>query len=456
MQPSAGGAQPAGPGVGRSDRSGREPVSTGADWRALHIWQIQPVRDVLLLVAILAVVYLGYVLSVVTVPMLLAMALAYLFEPLVHIITRQGRGPIGRPGAAIGLILGVLLVVLVPVGLGITFGILQGSSVVKQLANSTQLVVESAEAPDDGVLQGRVNELGPRWIKLRDSIVKIRVEAERAKNKADGQAVDQPPDFVSVQAYAAFEGISQWVQENSGNLSKQAFATGAGAVGVALALVGSLGYIVFTGFLTAIFFFFFCTSWGRVLAFWKGLIPEKRQGPVIDMLKQMDAVIAGFIRGRLLICGICMLWFTAGYTLIGVPAPLIMGPAVGLLCIIPYASGIGIPVSILLMWLDPNLTGWQAQWWWVVGAPLAIHGLNQLLDDYILTPRIQGKSTNMDTPTILFASMAGGVLAGFYGLLLAIPVVACVKIVLKRVVMPRVEAWAKGTANDPLPFGSSR
>jgi predicted PurR-regulated permease PerM len=74
------------------------------------------------------------------------------------------------------------------------------------------------------------------------------------------------------------------------------------------------------------------------------------------------------------------------------------------------------------------------------------------MDDYFLTPKIQGDATGMDTPSILFASIAGGVLAGFYGLLLAIPVAACVKILLKELFWPRFRAWARGEKDDPLPI----
>ena len=81
--------------------------------------------------------------------------------------------------------------------------------------------------------------------------------------------------------------------------------------------------------------------------------------------------------------------------------------------------------------------------------------LGQVLDDYVLTPLIQGKSTNMDTPSILFASMAGGTLAGVYGLLLAIPVAACLKILLKEVFWPRFRVWAEGKAKDFLPIGKT-
>jgi len=97
--------------------------------------------------------------------------------------------------------------------------------------------------------------------------------------------------------------------------------------------------------------------------------------------------------------------------------------------------------------------GWQQQWWWIVFAPVAVYVGAQLLDDWLLSPLIQGKTTGMDTPTILFASFAGGALGGVYGLLLAIPVAACIRILLKEVFWPRFRAWGKGKERDFLPIG---
>jgi len=100
-----------------------------------------------------------------------------------------------------------------------------------------------------------------------------------------------------------------------------------------------------------------------------------------------------------------------------------------------------------------NLLRYSVAIWWILLAPTAIYFAGQMLDDYVLTPAIQGPATDMDTPTVLFASIAGGILAGFYGLLVAIPVAACLKIVVRALVWPKFDAWARGEANDPLPLG---
>ena len=59
-------------------RKPSHPPPTGC---ALHLWQIQPVRNALVIAVVLAVLWMGYKLSLVTVPLLIAMALAYLLNP---------------------------------------------------------------------------------------------------------------------------------------------------------------------------------------------------------------------------------------------------------------------------------------------------------------------------------------------------------------------------------------
>jgi predicted PurR-regulated permease PerM len=449
------------------------------DWKQLHLWQIQPLRDVLVLAAIFGVLWLGYRLSVVTVPLLLALTLAYLVEPLVARVTRSGR--IGRPVVAVALIVLSVLVVVVPVGLGAGFGLMQGVRAGQTLAQNIDALQVSVRKPEDESL--RMVLPAESWRPLRDAIVRQRaaVEAEQERRKleaagreapADGNArptlegdgaVEQeppPPSAVTallVDGFELLEATVDWVRENAALVSRRAIEAGGGAlggaIGVGVSIFGSLGALLFGAFLTAFFFYFMCTGYAKVVTFVRGLLPEGKRDRVVELVGKMDVVIAAFVRGRLTIAFLMTIYFALAYWLIGVPAWLIVGPLVGALTLVPYAAGLGIPVAMLLMWLDPSGAGVRGEWWWIVLAPLVVHGLQQLLDDYVLTPRIQGKATNMDMPTILFASIAGGVLAGFYGLLLAIPVAACIKILLTEVFWPRFRAWSRGEVDDPLPWG---
>jgi predicted PurR-regulated permease PerM len=451
-----------------------KPAPAAPDWRTLHLWQIQPLRDTLIILAVLAVLYLGWVLSVVTVPLLLAMALAYLFEPLVKRLTALGW--VSRQGAAVAIILGAVLVIVVPAVTALGFAVLEGASFAQRFGSNARRLATAVETPGDP--SARAALPSEAWRSMADRLVRVREQAERARklqeerrvqreaakppeeagDAAAGEAAAPPElsrsDVTALQTYDAFQWAVKWVGENSQAIGKQAISTGAGAIEVGARWLLRLGFVVFGGFLTAFFFYFFCTGYGKVIAFWESLIPERRKSLTINLFTRMDAVISGFIRGRLIITAIFMVYYTVAYVLIGVPTPLLLGPIIGALALVPYATAVGVPISMALLYLTPAAVSWQNEWWWVVGAPLLVSVGAQILDDYILTPTIQGKSTGMDTPTILFASLAGGVLAGFYGLLLAIPVAACLKIVLREVVWPRFRAWAEGRARDPLPVSN--
>jgi predicted PurR-regulated permease PerM len=493
------GPAPASAPASRDGASGATPSAGPVDWQRLHLWQIQPVRDGILIASLIGLVYLGSILSVVTVPLLLALLLAYLFEPLVRWLTK--RLGLGRPLLAATIIVLGAFTVFAPVTFGITIAGVQGVRVVQRLTSSVDLLQRSIRAPGDELLRLEVQGRGESWLKIRNYVVeqeeKLRIRAEaEAQRAAENAAVPSapptpthaPPDespspndpegteATAKEATPQPEGESpaismfrdqdlpdaedlykgatwalSWARDNATGLVQRALSTGGGAAAAAAGIFAWTGKLVFTGFLTAFFFYFFCTGWGRVLKFWGGLIPDARKARVFDLVRQMDRVIAGFVRGRLTICFVLMVYFTLGYFIIGVPAWLVVGPLVGLLTLLPYAAGLGIFVSMLLLWLDPS-SGIRGEWYWIIAAPLVVHGLQQLLDDYLLTPKIQGDATGMDTPSILFASVAGGVLGGFYGLLLAIPVAACVKILLKELVWPRFKAWARGDEQDPLPL----
>lgn len=461
--------------------------SATRSWWNSHLWEIQPIRDALVLLSIIGLIYLGYLLSVVTVPLLVATALAYLFEPLVQWLTRGSRGRIiSRPGAAVLIILIAVLVVIVPLVLGIGFGVVQGVTFVKDQAGNVQALVRSVEDPSNKAAEEALP--GARWRWLRTKLLEYgedfkRLEAERkarqeqhdAAVRANGGGTagtpSTPPtagppvvderyaldlsDPYGVTVYKLVMRAGLWAKQNAGMLSREALATGASAISLGLGLLASVGLFLFGAFLTAFFFFFICVSYGRFLQFWQRLIPERKRYRALQLLSQMDNVIAGFIRGRLIICALLMIYYTLAFLIVGAPAPLILGPLFGALHLIPYAACLSVPIVMVLMWLEPATGGWQSAWWWTLAAPVLVYLGGQGTDDYVLSPTIQGRTTNMDTPTILFASLAGGILGGIYGLLVAIPFGACLKILLKEFVFPRIKAWGEGRASDPLPLGGS-
>lgn len=533
------------------ETSAKAPSTQPIDWRKVHLWQIQPVRDGLVVAAIIGVVYLGKLVSIVTVPMLLALLLAYLFEPLIRRVTATRH--ISRQGAALSIILLAGVLIIVPLVIGTVVGVVQGANVIASVAqNSTDLLKSVDPKATQEEARAAYYRLDPgfwRWSSDEVRSLSQEVEAYRANrdrllnqkavvedplagpletktdpvpldddkdggaspaeatssdkpggeaakdNAADpvpplvvpdkpleseissGEEDAEPPPDTPVpdsavpppaaeemphlpawkeQLYDTIESSREWLKEHSQEVAqtigRRALGTGAQILQTLVGIFGSVGYVLFSAFITAFFFFFFSTGWGRVLDFWEGLIPDRRKHRTIELVQKMDSVIAGFVRGRLTICFILSVYMTGAYLIIGVPSAFLLGPIVGLLFIVPYVHVVGVPFAMLLMFLEPSSVEWQNSWWWIVTAPIAVYMGAQVLDDYVLSPMIQGKNTNMDTPTIVFASLAGGALAGIYGLLIAIPVAACIKILFQEIFFPRVREWAHGKKPDILPI----
>lgn len=435
------------------------------DWRRLHLWQIQPVRDLLMVAAIIGLIYLGYKAAVVTVPLLLAITMAYLFEPFIRWLTRKGIA--GRRGAAIGIITAVVLTVCVPVTVGVAFAVVEGVSFAGRLATDVRAVLASVEQSDDETLAAKVR--GGAWRDIRDYLVERKHPHDDPAlvDAAPGEPIVGPPppaDWVDPwrmpttkeSSARVLKNVMTWVEQNASGIAstvgKTAVGSGAVAVGAVIGQLMSFGVFVLTLFLTMFFFYFVSTGWGRLLARAQQFIPDAGRYRWMRVIKRMDRAIAGFVRGRLTICAIVGVYMTAAFWFIGVPVPFLLGPVVGLMFLVPFAAAVAVPVIILLLWLQSDTSGFRGEWWWILLAPIGVHIGGQILDDYILTPRIQGDNTDLEVPTILFASMAGGALAGVYGLLLAIPVAACLKILANEFLWPRIEAWVRGQVHDPLPI----
>lgn len=444
-------------------------------WRDLHLWQIQPVRDVLVVLLIVGVFWLGSVLSLVTVPLLLAILLAYLVEPIIAWVTKSER--ISRSTAAAGMIVASGLVVVVPVVLVLAFGITQGVESVGKVRRDIEHVYVAIQNPED---QSAAQAVPKQWRWVTEQIQRELGTPKSGHTFPDQPLSDQPSSGAAPPGAAppgeppsgeAAETrapqaplepsaptmtarILEWVRGNADAISSRVFQTSRDALSAAANMAVGAGKLGFGAFLTAFFFYFISTQWSSVITFGDTLLPDDQRERAHELIGRFDRVVAGFVRGRLTIALIQSVIFAILYWIIGTPAPVLFGIVIGVLSIVPYLAIIGIPATIIAMWLDPA-GGMRGQWWWIVVAPIVVYNLGQAADDYFLTPAIQGKSTDLDTPTILFASLAGGILFGFYGLLIAIPLAACIKIALREVFWPRFKAWAQGHEADFLPINRS-
>ena len=150
---------------------------------------------------------------------------------------------------------------------------------------------------------------------------------------------------------------------------------------------------------------------------------NKRQSQKLDTIKnEMNKVIRGYITGQFLIALIGGLFSLLLMIIIGVPNPLAMASVIIVFAFIPLIGAlIGATIVVLLTGLVSIKLALILLVWFVV---------YQQVENVTLQPWIQGQQTNLTALQVFVVALLGGTVAGIGGVLLAVPIAACIKIVL--------------------------
>jgi predicted PurR-regulated permease PerM len=197
-------------------------------------------------------------------------------------------------------------------------------------------------------------------------------------------------------------------------------------------------------FLIPFYFFFFSLWYPQVCEFVDSLIPESQSGTIVPLLQRMNNAVAGFVRGRIVIAIIMAVLYAVGWAFMGVPYAILLAIVVGAFSLVPFLGLVGIPVAIAMLAVAQfDLPEAQRMTWWgILLWPTLVFAVVNTLDGWVLTPLIAGKATNLDPVTIFVAVLAGGSVMGAYGMLIAIPIAACIKILLSDLVIPKLRELA--------------
>jgi predicted PurR-regulated permease PerM len=152
----------------------------------------------------------------------------------------------------------------------------------------------------------------------------------------------------------------------------------------------------------------------------------------------MDHATATFFRGRVLVSLMVAVLYSVGWWLADVPYWFILGTLAGALNVIPFASGIFWPVAVLAKYMDSLGGDGGASMLAILVWPSVVFFVVQFLEGWVLSPWVQSDQMDMSAATVLIVVFIGGEIAGFFGLLLAIPVAACLKILFEELVEPRM------------------
>ncbi|HLN22985.1 MAG TPA: AI-2E family transporter [Patescibacteria group bacterium] len=335
------------------------------------------------LVVVVALIAIIWLFKPILPPFLIGVAVAYLLDPAVNGLTRRGLSRTLAGGIVLVTffaIIGIILTIALPL-LG---------------AQISQLV-------------GKVPEYGRSLGDLVTTHVMPYLHAH----------VDE----------ATFERI----KDALGGASSTVFSWLGGIAQGLLTSSGGLFSVVSIAFIAPIISFYLIRDWPHAIA-WIGASLPRRFAPTVTVLAtEIDERVAAFFRGQGMVALSLATYYSLGLALVGLEFGFVIGLGAGLLSFIPYVGLITglLTATILAIVQFQNAAD--------VAMVVAVFVSAQFLDAGFLTPKLVGERVGLHPVWIIFSVMGGGLIAGFTGILLAVPTAAAVGVILSHL-MERYKA----------------
>ena len=312
----------------------------------------------------------------VLVPFILGLVLAYLLLPLVHWLERHmpARLRTWKVARPLSIILTYLLFLLILAGV-VAFLV---PVMAEQVGTFIERVPQYYEQLGDLVQEGR------QWYEVSiPEDWKVTVEENLAEIAQD---------------------VLGAVQEN--------------VVGVVRSVFSSIGFLI--GLVIIPFWLFYILQDESQVkeGILEALHPELR-ADVQSLATLVDEVLSAYIRGQLLLCLFVGVLATIAMFIIGVPFAPVLGLIAGIFEVLPNIGPYLGAIPAILVALATN----PVSAIWVAVAFFAI----QLIENLVLVPRISGSSVKLHPAVVMMVLVIGGQLAGFWGMLIAVPVTAVIR-----------------------------
>ena len=324
-----------------------------------------------LLAIVVVIGYLTYLLAPVLMPFVLAGMLAYLGDPLADRLEKLG----------LGRTLAVTIVFVVILLLTVGALLLLIPLISRQVDNLIQ------NLPSYGAW---IRDTAVPWVQA-----KLRLDPHTF---ATGRVMDA-------------------VKEHIGSIGSVIGKLSRSGVGVLMWMTNLV--------LIPVVAFYLLRDWDRLVAWIDAMLPRSIEPTVAHLARESDKVLGAFVRGQLLVMLALGIFYGAGLALVGLSVGPLIGMIAGLLSFVPYLGfiiGFGAAViAVLVQYGD----------WTHLLLVCGVFVIGQLLEGYVLVPKLVGDKIGLHPVAVIFAVLAGGYLFGFLGVLLALPAASVILVLLR-------------------------
>ena len=178
-------------------------------------------------------------------------------------------------------------------------------------------------------------------------------------------------------------------------------------------------------FITPIVAFYLLRDWPTLVEKVDHWLPREHAKVIREQLREIDLMLAGFLRGQALVCLSLGAFYAVSLTAVGLNVGLVVGFTAGMISFIPYLGsisgfviGVGLAIAQSPDWSLPILVA-------------SVFLVGQLLESYVLSPKLVGEKIGLHPVWVIFALLSGGTLFGFLGLLIALPVAAVIGVLTR-------------------------
>lgn len=186
-----------------------------------------------------------------------------------------------------------------------------------------------------------------------------------------------------------------------------------------------LGFVV-NLLLVPVVLFYLLRDWNALLARIDGLLPRRWHAQLAGIAREIDAVLAEFLRGQIAVMLLMSVLYVFGLWLAGLEFALPIGIITGMLVFVPYVgmlTGLVLATLVGLMQYS-SLSGVIPVW--------IVFAIGQALEGFLVTPFLVGQRIGLHPLAVIFALLAFGQIFGFFGVLLALPASAALLVGLRH------------------------
>ena len=311
----------------------------------------------------------------------LAYLFAYLFHPLLVWLQKR------RLPRGLGLAVAFLTVLIFLTVSGVLIG-----NIVAELVQFTQKLPR--------LIQGTQAQINV-WLD--------QLEQFRGQNESLRGAIDQATKAVQ-------EALSRIVSSLLGFLQN----LGGGLVTRTLGVLG--GVVQF--FLVLVIGVYMLGSFREIGQTALELFPKSWQAAVLDFSKDVSTAVGGYVRGQLLIAGAVGVMVGVGLAILGIPLALGLGFLSAVFNVVPY---LGVIISIAPALLLASQFGLVK-----VLLVIVVFIIANQVEAQVLSPNILARTTDLHPITVILTILVGASLLGIFGGLLAVPLVALAKLLIRK------------------------